>query len=225
MKSDIEQLLGEITTVSRRYMIYLGSSHDWYHTLRVRKTALYIADKEGADRITVEIAALLHDVGRLESERIGGSHSDISASIAQQILAGSTNILGQDRIENIISSIKSHSYRAGKTPETLEGKVLSDADRIDALGTVGIARVFAYAGRYNQPLHPTTWISSELNNLPPGIETPYDEYINKLKKLPPMMYTATGKDIALSRFEAMQKFFEEYEKEITNQSQEMNLVP
>lgn len=191
-------------------------SHDWDHTLRVHRLCRRIAVAEGADLTVAEAAAYLHDIGRAQQDRADGQlcHAELGAGMAREMLASSP--LADDRRENIIHCIAAHRFRRGETPRTLEAKVLFDADKLDAIGAVGVARAYLFAGELGARLH-----SPEKD----AIRTPaysvddtgYREYVVKLSRIRERMLTATGRRMAEERHRFMTGFFdrflEEYEGE------------
>jgi len=128
-----------------------GTGHDWWHVDRVRRTALRLARAQGGDPFTVELAALLHDIA---DWKLTGGHPDDGPRLAREWLAS----LGVDdeRVEHVAEIVAGVSFKGAGVPtpmRTLEGRVVQDADRLDALGAIGVARAFAYGGHAGQPLH------------------------------------------------------------------------
>jgi|WetSurMetagenome_2_1015567.scaffolds.fasta_scaffold27569_5 uncharacterized protein len=205
-------ILEDIREEAKRFFKDMPPSHDWSHVERVYNLAAGIANKENADIFTVSIAALLHDIGR-EREMADPNiydHAKIGAEMAVPILA-KYNI--QEEIsKNVIHSIAAHRFRARGTeePKTLEAKVLFDADKIDSIGAIGIARAYAWAGEKNHPLY------SDKDYLGTGYEkdhSPVTEFMFKLNKVYDRMYTTTGKITAHYRTEFMKEFFERIKQE------------
>jgi uncharacterized protein len=193
-------------------------AHDFDHVLRVTELAVKIAQAEGADVDIVRTAALLHDVGRGQAEAQNLDHAEYAAERAKEILAG----YPPDQVQAVAEAIRSHRFRAGSNPKTLEGKVVFDADKLDAIGASGVARVFAYAGQTGQRLwgpvesdYVERWQTGQIR---PGEHTPVHEYAVKLAKLKEQLYTATGRHIAEQRHATMQTFFEQLAKEMTGQA-------
>lgn len=128
-----------------------GSGHDWWHVHRVRRTALRLAREEGADPYVTELAALLHDVA---DHKFHGGDLAAGPRAAREWLEG----LGAEPavVEHVSSIIAGMSFKGAGVPtpmETPEGRVVQDADRLDALGAVGVARAFAYGGSRGRPLY------------------------------------------------------------------------
>lgn len=186
------------------------SGHDWHHTDRVRKLALYIALQEGADLFLTELGALLHEVGdyKLEQNR-GSAETQISEWLSSLQTDKST-------LHHVLFMVKNSSFSAAldKTPEELqalplETKVLSDADKIDSMGAIGIARAFAFGGFKKQHLHiPGTEPRKNLTKATyqNSESTTINHFHEKLLKLKNMMLTSTGRQIAAERHQFMEKF-------------------
>ncbi|GAB4564356.1 MAG: HD domain-containing protein [Anaerolineae bacterium] len=161
-----------------------------------------IAVAEGADRLVVRAAALLHDVARMESD-----HHLRSAEQARTLLRG----YPPEFVEAVAHAIEAHRFRHGPEPKTLEAQCLFDADKLDAIGAIGIARAFAYAGRANQRL----WAPLETAASDSDTEhTPVHEFAQKLSRLRDLLYTRTAREIAAERHEFMLAFFRRLEEEV-----------
>ena len=185
------------------------SGHDYFHTLRVFKMATHIATVENADLKTVQLAALLHDVDDIKlspqthAEKINARHFLTANNFSEAAICKICQIIGE------ISYVGKDSV----TPKTLEGKCVQDADRLDALGAVGIARTFAYGGSHNRLMyHP---------DIKPKMNMGKEEYINhvstsvnhfyeKLFNLTELINTPTAKKIATEREAYMKNFIAEF---------------
>lgn len=166
------------------------SSHDAGHVKRVAKLAKYIAEKEGANLDIVLTAAQLHDIVR-DSE----NHAVDSAKMARKILKKMGR--GDNFISAVTHAIESHSFSSGIKPKTLEAKVLSDADKLDAMGAVGVARAFLYSGERGR-----------------SIEETLKHFEEKLLKLKDLLYTETARKIAEERHEFLKLFYHQIKKEL-----------
>ena len=177
-------------------------AHDWQHNLRVMAMCERIGREEGADMALLRLAALLHDIGRAEERRTGECHAEISARIAGEWLREE----GMDsrQIMLVQKAILAHRFRKESPPTSLEEKILFDADKLDSIGAIGVARAFAYSGVIGQP------IQAEL----PDQHTPFREYEWKLVRIKDRLYTATARQIAEERHQFMKKFFEQWDLEI-----------
>jgi len=186
------------------------AAHDFDHVLRVTALAVKIAQAEGADVETVRAAALLHDIG-LDHGR--ERHEEIAAERAYQILADQPS----EKVEAVAQAIRSHRFRAGPPPETLEAKCLFDADKLDAIGAVGVARAFAFGGAAGQRLWAQVPEGYDERNA--GDEhTPAHEFVVKLAKLKDRLTTETGRLIGQERHDYMVAFFARLEAEIKGEA-------
>jgi len=203
---------------ARKYFLDLDGCHDWTHVERVRNLSLHIGKKEGADLDVLEVVALLHDVGRKKEIKTRGRicHAQESAVIAGRILRK----YGMDGefFKNVIHCIKVHRFRNSSLPETVEAKVLFDADKLDSLGAVGIARVFLFAGRDGSG-NLYTGNEKKLSKFKRDYSyTKEDsamlEYEIKLKHIRNRLLTQTGRKIAAQRQEFMKRFFQRFWEEV-----------
>ena len=209
-------ILKRIRRQARDHFSQARGSHDWEHTLRVHRLCRRIGLAEGADLLVAEAAAYLHDIGRAHQDRANGRlcHAEKGAALARRLLL--PHSLAADRRENIIHCIATHRFRQGDAPKTLEARVLFDADKLDAIGAVGIARAFLFAGELGARLH-----SPEIDvTQAPAYsvdDTGYREYVVKLSKIRDRILTPAGRRLAEERHRYMTGFFdrflEEYEGE------------
>jgi uncharacterized protein len=210
-------IIEEIKNEAMAYFVGAGSGHDWTHVERVHDLAVRIAKKEKANIDIVELAAYLHDVGRKEEIESKGKicHAERGSELAEEIL--SKYNFDQDFVENIKHCILAHRSSNDHKPQTIEAKVLFDADKLDSIGAVGVARDFLFAGFIGSPLY--TGNEKETMKDPKKYEytkedTALLEYYYKLKKIKLGMTTKTGKEIAKVRDEYMADFFKRFELEI-----------
>ena len=212
LPDDALTLLTHIREQARNHFSHARGSHDWDHTLRVHRLTRCIGVAEGADLLVAETAAYLHDIGRADQDRTDGKlcHAEKGAAMALEILA--TSPLSDERRENIIHCIATHRFRRGNAPRTLEAKVLFDADKLDAIGAVGVARAFLFAGELGARLH-----SPELDiaHTPAYSvnDTGYREYVVKLSKIRERILTPTGRRLADERHQFMTDFFNRFLEE------------
>lgn len=188
------------------------SAHDLAHILRVRGNALYITDKEGGDLDSILAAVWLHDLVNLpKSHPDRAQASALSAEEAKLILKKCADF-PDSKIEAVAHAITAHSFSANIPPETLEAKIVQDADRIDALGAIGIARCFAVSGALGRPLlHPEDPLCD--NRDPDDTLYAVDHFFLKLFKLPQTMQTKAGKELAQERAEIMRDFLRHLQQE------------
>jgi uncharacterized protein len=188
--------------------------HGFDHVLRVLALAERLAEMEGADLEVVRTAALLHDIARSEDSDLileansETDHAVLAARQARRILAGED----PEFIEAVAHAIEAHRFRNAIEPQTLEAKVLFDADKLDAIGAVGVARAFAYGAILNLPL----WGEVSEGYRPGGAEphSPHHEFHIKLKTIKDRLYTASGRRLAESRHQFMVAFFDEMAAEV-----------
>ncbi|MFC4322752.1 HD domain-containing protein [Litchfieldia salsa] len=193
-----------------------NSGHDWWHIHRVRLTAIEIGRLENADLFIVEMSALLHDVAdeKLnESEEAG--IKKVNDWLDHILLERTIS----DKIIDIICTI---SYKGGNQPpvKTLEGKIVQDADRLDAIGAIGIARTFAYAGAKGDLIYdPELPYRHELSKeeYRSGQSTAINHFYEKLLKLSSTLNTLTAKQIAVTRHEFMNQYLDQFFKEWNGQ--------
>lgn len=211
------KIIKEIETVAKKYFVGASGCHDFSHVERVRNLALLIGRKEGADLGILEVACLLHDVGRHAEMKSRGKfcHAEKGAAIAAQILKKYK--LESPVIANILHCIISHRYRNAHIPKTIEAKVLFDADKLDSIGAVGIGRDFLFAGYLGNALY----TGREKALIKAGTDQEYTkddtaimEYEFKLKKIKNKILTASGKKIAQQRHAFMNLFFKKFWNEV-----------
>lgn len=205
---------------ARSYYTDGDSAHGFDHVLRVWRLALHLAEEEGADRAVVSAAALLHDVGRAEERRTGVCHAQQGARMAREILRGQPPAF----VEAVAEAIAQHRFRGGQQPTTLEARVLYDADKLDAIGAIGVARAYAVAGMQQQhlwakvdPAYAERPPQAGANDLGESEHTPVHEYLFKLVKLRERLTTRTGRRMAEGRHRFMVAFFERLEAEVAGQ--------
>ena len=189
-------LISKATEFARSVFAQDASGHDFDHTMRVYRMAVRIAEEEGADVETVALAALLHDVDDRKISPQTCAHKDRAVGFLKE------NGLSNDKINQIVRIISEISFSAGNgTPSTLEGCCVQDADRLDALGAIGIARTFAFGGSRGRRMH-----DPEGEDKGSSIRHFYD----KLLLLKDRMNTSTGKKLAAQRDLFLRAFLDEF---------------
>ncbi|EZH66912.1 phosphohydrolase [Bacillaceae bacterium JMAK1] len=188
------------------------TGHDWYHIERVTKLATYIAEREGADLFIVKMAALLHD---LADDKVA---YDEETGLKQVVDWLTSQNVSADEQQKILSIITTISFKGGNgSPvESLEAKVVQDADRLDALGAIGIARTFVYAGAKGDPMYdPTIDVRDEMTKeeYRHGKSSAIHHFYEKLLKLRGRMNTKTGKQLAEERHAQLEQFLETFFQE------------
>ena len=188
------------------------SGHDYFHTIRVYKIAKQIAIKENANIETVMISALLHDVDDIKLSPNTSKNKDNARKFLQD------NKVEENIINLICDIISEISYKGidSKPAKKLEGRIVQDADRLDALGAIGIARAFAYGGNHNRVMYDPDILPClnmtelEYRN---HISTTVNHFYEKLFNLKSLMNTQTAKEIAISR----ENYMKEYLKTFINE--------
>ena len=187
--------------------------HGFDHVLRVYRMAERLATKEGANLEIVRAAALLHDAQTSDSER--QEHHQASASLARRIL--SEEHWEEAMITAVEHCIRAHRYRdQSESPITLEAKILFDADKLDAIGAIGVARAIAYAALDHNPAYaPPSQQFLRTGEVESGERySAYHEYLYKLSKLKGRLYTPSAKALAEQRHLYLAEFFAQLVAEI-----------
>ena len=168
-----------------------ADGHGLDHSIRVYKNAMLLAETEPtADRFIVALSALLHDADDYKLFQ-----TENNANARNFLKSANVDPETTDRICEVINSV-SFSKNRGKKPETIEGQIVQDADRLDAIGAIGIARTFAFGGKHNRSL-----------------ESSIDHFHEKLLLLKDLLNTEKAKELAESRHLFMEQFLKEWEKE------------
>lgn len=188
-----------------------GSGHDWFHIERVTRMALRLAQEERADLHVTELAALLHDIA--DWKFAGGDHLAGSRAARQWLHSLKVEVATIDHVCEIIDGL-SFKGAGVKTPmRTLEGQCVQDADRLEAIGAIGVARAFAYGGHKGQPMHdpekpPQSHATFEAYKKNDG--TTINHFYEKLLLLKDRMNTASGKRLAAARHAYLVQFLEQF---------------
>jgi uncharacterized protein len=209
---DKQRVIAEAKLFAKEQLEGDASGHDWWHIDRVTRTALLIGGEEGADLFICELAALLHDVA---DEKLNPSLEAGLAKVSDWLV---TQEVEQAAIKQVMDIIGTISYKGGHNPpvSSKEGQVVQDADRLDALGAIGIARTFAYSGWKGQLIHDPgqsarTKLTAEAYRK--GKSTAIHHFDEKLLKLKDLMNTVSGKRIAEERHHVMERFLEQFHRE------------
>jgi len=190
-----------------------SSGHDWWHVHRVWSTSIALAKSEGANRTIVEIGALLHDVADWKLSE-GGEEAGMKKIRA--LLEGEMESSEVDHVCEIVEGISYKGAGVSTPMTTLEGKVVQDADRLDAIGAVGIARAFAYGGNRNRLIHdpekpPVMHESFEAYKKNKGASI--NHFYEKLLLLKDRMNTISGKKMADERHKFMESYLDQFFRE------------
>ncbi len=191
-----------------------ASGHDWYHIERVKNNTELLLEGEEADKFVVLMAALLHDVG--DRKVLGTAEDDYS--IAEDFM--SSQGVESDDLNKIIFIIKNMSFSKslenGEITRTIELDLVQDADRLDAMGALGIARAFAYGGSAGRALYDPGYTPEDFSDTKKYREaksSSLHHFPDKLFKLKDLSNTKTGKKIAAKRLDTMQEFYDQFLRE------------
>ena len=203
------------------------SAHAMEHVMRVYNLCLHLAKHElNVDLDVLKTAALLHDIARVKefNDKTGSiDHSALGAEMAEKILG--TLGYSKEKIAHVKHCIAAHRFRGKVKPQTKEAKILFDADKLDVLGAIGVARSFMIAGQYGQKIYSDISIQEYLKDNVVGEKadgrvrdiskhTPDLEFELKLKQVPERLYTQKAREIAKERVQFMENFFEKLKREI-----------
>lgn len=188
-----------------------GTGHDWWHIYRVWQNAKAIANEEGGNLFIIELAALLHDIA---DHKFHNGDETVGPKVATEFLIGLR--VPQEITDQVILIMEEISFSKGILPSSLEGRIVQDADRLDAIGAIGVARAFAYGGYkereiYNPEIPPTEYASKEeyKKNTNPTV----NHFYEKLLLLKDLMNTAKGKVMAEERHAFMESYLEQFYQE------------
>lgn len=205
------EIIERTTDFARQLLSADSSGHDWSHVERVRKLAVLIGQTEGADLFVVELAALMHDIA---DWKFHGGDETAGPRVARDWLERhDVDPTIVDYVCNIIARLSFKGAGVADQMPTLEGQVVQDADRLDAIGAIGISRTFAYGGHAGRAIYDPS--------IPPQRHESFDQYktgtspslnhfYEKLLLLRDRMNTATARKIAARRHEVMQRFLDQF---------------
>lgn len=211
-----EQLLEKIIAAAEMFVRDLSakdfSGHDWWHIERVRRLSLTIALEEGADPFVCELAALLHDAA---DDKLCDNEAEAMLELRTWL---DSHRLASETTEHVMEIISTMSFKGGSRPpmRTLEGRVVQDADRLDAIGAIGISRVFAYSGAKDRPVYDpaipyrNAMTKEEYRS---GKDTAINHFHEKLLKLKDLMNTQYGRHMAEQRHTFMERFLDRFYQE------------
>ncbi|MBU4246628.1 MAG: HD domain-containing protein [Nanoarchaeota archaeon] len=220
-----------------------GSAHSMDHVMRVHDLCMHLADAEMAaraeskrteiadgekdvDKDVLEASVLLHDIARVKEagDNTGNTDHAVLGSVMSEKILKELNF-PPEKIEKVKHSIACHRFRTGNEPKTIEAKILFDADKLDTLGAVGIARLFMVAGEHGEKIYVDTPIEEYISdNLVggkpngriknPSKHSPNLDFVTKVIHIPDKLYTQKAKEIAKERMGFMQEFFERLKNEV-----------
>ena len=209
-----DQIILETVEFVKHTLQGAEGGHDWWHVYRVWKTACHIADFEQVDKFTVELGALLHDIA---DSKFHNGNEEIGPEKARTFL----QTLGVEEkvINHVVNIIANISFKGGKVEQKFKSPeldVIQDADRLDALGAIGIARTFNYGGHkgraiYDPDIKPNLQLTKEeyKNSTAPTL----NHFYEKLLLLKDLMNTETGKQMAENRHKFMLAYLEQFYNE------------
>ncbi|MEK7173189.1 MAG: HD domain-containing protein [Patescibacteria group bacterium] len=218
---DTQKIIAEITQEVKDIMGSEGTGHDWWHIYRELAMAENIGQQEKANMFVVRLAVLLHDIA---DWKFHGGDDTVGPKLAREILA-KYQVAPEvtDKVCEIIEKLSFKGAGVASQMPTIEGKVVQDADRLDAMGAIGVARTFAYGGHANRPLYdpdnqPIMHQTKEDYYKAKSQGTSLNHFYEKLLLLKDRMNTTTGKKLAQGRHEFLQtyldRFFQEWEGKI-----------
>lgn len=207
-----EAVLAAAEAFAREQLAGDATGHDWWHTERVRRLARTLAREEGADTFICELAALLHDVA---DDKIAGDEETGMRRVREWLVGQPIAQAVRESVAEIVATL---SFAGGGRPpmRTLEGRVVQDADRLDAIGAIGIARTFAYGGARGRPLHepgeePRSYASKAEYRASTASSTAH--FREKLLLLKDRMNTTHARRLAEARHHYMVAFLDEFQRE------------
>ena len=183
--------------------------HGFDHVLRVMRSAEEIGEELGADLEVLRAAALLHDAAGADPREDRAHHENASADFAHSTLTNEG--WSQDRIEAVVECVLSHRYRGKQRPESLEARILFDADKLDVVGAFGVARTIGYAVQADQPIFskPSEKFMASGELEPDEPHSAYHEYLFKLQNVRERLHTEPAKRKAATREVVLKQFFEQ----------------
>ncbi len=185
-----------------------GTGHDWWHIHRVRNLAMRIAEKEGGNRFVIEMASLLHDV---DDWKLNGNEASANAGLWLREIFTDKTVTA--KILEIIGQVSFKGAGTANSASSVEAKIVQDADRLDAIGAIGIARAFAYGGSKGRPIY-IPGIGPELHNdfesYKKSTAPTINHFYEKLLLLKNRLNTATAIEMAKKRHTFMEAFLKQF---------------
>lgn len=224
----MENRLQRIKEIVEKEMQDTGPSHDFSHVMRVYNLCLLIAKyEENADLEVLKLAALLHDIARSKEDLDDTGkidHAVLSAEMAEKILKDLD--YPEEKIEKIKHCVITHRFKGDYRPKVIEAKILSDADKLDVCGAIGIARTSCWIGENKAKIHSEVALSQYIKDNLVGetsdgrIKDKSKHALNmefeiKLKRIPERLFTKKAKELAKKRAQFMDQFFEQLKKEVS----------
>lgn len=204
--------IGKLEKYVKKRLAQNDPAHDFEHITRVFKNAILLSRKEKANVRMITAAVLLHDIVSYPKSDPRSKNSSVESAEKSRTILKKYGF-SKDEICTISDAIRDHSFSRGAVPKTLVGKILQDADRLDALGAIGIARTFAVSGAENRPFYNNVDPFC-IKRIPDDKSWTLDHFYKKLLLLGKTMNTKTGKTEARKRIKIIKKFLDELKKEI-----------
>ena len=208
---DKEEILNKIKRYVKEVCKNDSSGHDWWHIQRVYNNAMLINKKEGANEFVLTAIVLMHDL--YDHKFYNGNIEEKLEEILKELHI--YNYISKNDIENIIYSCANLGFSANIAEQkelSVEGKIVQDADRLDAIGAIGIARTFAYGGKKGKPIYDSSnnGLVNEEEYKTKGSKTSVSHFYDKLLKVKDLMNTDTAKIIAKERHKYLEDFLQEF---------------
>ncbi|MDY0089354.1 MAG: HD domain-containing protein [Flavobacteriaceae bacterium] len=207
----MSKIIDNTISFVKEQLCFAEGGHDWFHTERVYKNALLIAQNESCNKMVVRLAALLHDVA---DSKFHNGDETVGPKIARQFLEGEN--VDSETIVHVVKIIENISFKGGNFEKRFISKeldIVQDADRLDAIGAIGIARTFNYGGFKNRPIYDPS-VSPKLNmtkeEYKNSVAPTVNHFYEKLLLLKDKMNTPTGKKIAQKRHQFMEQFLSRF---------------
>lgn len=198
-------MLDSLRDRTRPFFDGAAPAHDWHHVRRVDRLARRLADdhSEAVDRDVLRAGVYCHDVGR--EREAAGEVEDHAVWAAERVPDLLADLADEATVERVVHCVRSHRYSGSVEPETVEARVLCDADNLDAMGAVGIGRTFAHGGALGEPMHGSD---------DPRSDGQLAHLRGKISSLRDRMYTAPGRELAAERHAVVERFVEQFEAEL-----------
>ena len=210
----MSELVAKIKSHVQDLFKHDATGHDWFHIDRVYKMAVHLQSKEGGDMETIELAALLHDIS---DHKMNGGVLNAGGNVAFNLLIDfGCDELKALKVKEIVDGVSYKGANVADNMQSIEGKIVQDADRLDAIGAIGIARAFAFGGNKNRPMY--------LPDSKPEMHDSFESYANakshtvnhfyeKLLLLKDRLNTKSAVDIGNKRHEFMQDYLQQFYNE------------
>jgi uncharacterized protein len=218
-KVDVQQLIDQTEQFVRKELADAEGGHDWWHIYRVWKLSKRIAASEQVDLLVVELSALLHDIA---DSKFHNGDENVGPQKARSYLESAG--VPEEVIQHVVNIIMHISFKGGHKAGTFHSPelgVVQDADRLDAIGAIGIARAFSYGGFKNRAMH-DPGIAPDLNmtkeQYKHSTAPTINHFYEKLLLLKDRMNTATGRQMAMERHAFMETFLDKFYKEWEGES-------